>query len=121
MSYRLLADAVLGLHLLYILFVVLGGLFVLRWAWVALLHLPAALWGALVELFGFWCPLTPLENHFRRRAGEGGYQGGFIERYLVPLIYPGELTRGMQIGLGVFVVLLNLAVYLWAWRRRGGA
>ena len=118
MTDRLLADAVLGFHLLYILFVVLGGLLVLRWGWVVWLHLPAALWGVLVELFGFWCPLTPLENHFRRRAGEGGYPGGFIERYLVPLVYPGELTRTMQVGLGVFVVLLNVAVYLWVRSRR---
>ena len=121
MSYRFLADAVLAFHLLYILFVVLGGLLVLRWGWVVWLHLPAAAWGAAVEFFAFWCPLTPLENHFRERAGAGGYQGGFIERYLLPLIYPGELTRGMQLSLGTFVVLLNLGVYLWVWRRRRSA
>lgn len=122
MHYRILADAVLGVHLLYIVFVVLGGLLVVRWGWVAWLHLPAAAWGAAVELFGFWCPLTPLENHFRARAGLGGYEEGFIERYLLSLIYPGRLTRGMQIALGAGVVLLNLGVYGWIlWRRRRGA
>ena len=118
MLYRVLADAVLGVHLLYIVFVVVGGLLVARWAWVAALHLPAAAWGAAVELCGLWCPLTPLENAFRARAGEGGYEGGFIERYLLPLIYPGALTREMQLAMGAGVVLLNLGLYFWIWRRR---
>jgi hypothetical protein len=115
---RVLADAALGIHLLYIVFVVLGGLLAARWPWVAWIHVPAAAWGALVELYGFWCPLTPLENYFRERAGLGGYQGGFIEEYLLPLIYPGRLTRAMQLGLGAGVVLLNLAIYAWIWRHR---
>ena len=118
MSYRILANAVVGVHLLYIVFVVLGGLLVARWRWVAWLHLPAAAWGAAVELFGSWCPLTPLENHFRENAGLRGYEGGFIETYLLPLIYPGQLTRGMQLALGTGVVLLNLVIYGWAWRHR---
>ena len=118
MIYRILADATLGVHMLYIVFVVLGGLFVVRWGWVAWLHVPAALWGAMVELFGFWCPLTPLENYFRDKAGIGAYERGFIERYLLPLIYPGELTRAMQLVLGVGVVVLNVSVYAWIWRRR---
>ena len=115
---RVLADAVLGVHMLYIVFVVLGGLLVARWPWVAWLHLPAAAWGAMVELFGWWCPLTPLENYFREQSGAGGYGGGFIETYLLPLIYPGELTRAMQIGLGTGVVLLNVAIYAWILKRR---
>lgn len=120
MSYRTLADAVLVVHLFYIAFVALGGLLVARWGWVAWLHLPAVAWGAAVELFGLWCPLTPLENHFRERAGLGGYEGGFIERYLLPLIYPGQLTRGIQIALGVGVLALNLAIYARVWRQRRG-
>jgi hypothetical protein len=120
MIYRILADAVLAVHLLYVVFVVTGGLLAARLAWVAWLHLPAAAWGAAVELFGFWCPLTPLENAFRTRAGIGGYEEGFIEHYLLPLLYPGALTREIQIGLGAGVVVLNGLVYAWIWRRRRG-
>jgi hypothetical protein len=121
MPYRLLADAVLILHLAFILFVIAGGLLVLRWRWAAVVHLPVALYGALIELVGWICPLTPLENHLRRRGGEEGYTGGFIEHYLVPLIYPGELTWGLQLTLGLAVVAINVAIYGWAiarWRRR---
>lgn len=115
---RLLADAVLGIHMLYIVFVAVGGLLAVRWPSVAWAHIPAVVWGALVELLGLWCPLTPLENYYRERAGLGGYQGGFIEEYLLPVIYPGQLTRAIQIGLGTFVVLLNLAIYAWIWRQK---
>jgi len=114
---RWLADAVLLLHLAFILFVVLGGLLVLRRPKLAWLHLPAALWGALIEFTGGICPLTPLENALRRQGGEAGYQGGFIEHYIVPLIYPGSLTRPVQVALGAVVVLINLAVY-WRVARR---
>lgn len=118
MLYRLLADLVVVVHLAFVAFVVLGGLLVLRRGWVAWLHLPAALWGALIELFGWVCPLTPLEQWLRRRAGEAGYQGGFVEHYLLPILYPGELTREIQVMLGVAVLVLNLAVYGWVLRRR---
>ena len=117
---RWLADAVLLLHLAFILFVVLGGLLVLRRPKLAWLHLPAALWGALIEFTGGICPLTPLENALRRQGGEAGYQGGFIEHYIVPLIYPGSLTRPVQVALGAVVVLINLAVY-WRVARRAGS
>jgi hypothetical protein len=120
MPYGALADAVLILHLCFILFVVLGGLLALRWPWVAWLHLPAAVWGALVEVAGWICPLTPLEVAFRRAAGEAAYETTFVERYLVPLVYPSALTREMQIALGVFVVAVNVAVYGAVWRRRAG-
>lgn len=120
MSYRLLADLVVVVHLAFVVFVVLGGLLVLRRGWVAWLHLPAALWGALIELFGWVCPLTPLEQWLRRRAGEAGYPGGFVEHYLLPILYPGELTREIQVMLGVAVLVLNLAVYGWVLRRRRG-
>ncbi|THF60285.1 DUF2784 domain-containing protein [Pseudothauera rhizosphaerae] len=117
MDARLAADLLLALHLAYIVFVVAGGLLALRWPRAAWLHLPAAAWGAAVELGGFVCPLTPFEDHYRRLAGQAGIDGGFIEHYLLPLIYPAGLTREIQIGLGLFVVALNLAIYLWARRR----
>lgn len=117
MIYGLLADAVLVLHLAFILFVVLGGLLALRWRRVALLHVPCAVWGLLIELYGWICPLTPLENSLRARAGEAGYRGGFIEHYLLPVIYPGGLTREVQLVLAVVVVAVNAGIYLLVWRK----
>jgi hypothetical protein len=114
---RWLADAVLVLHLAFIVFVVLGGLLVLRWPKLAWVHVPVALWGALIEFTGGICPLTPLENSLRRRGGEAGYQGGFIEHYITPIIYPGELTRPIQLALGAFVVLINVVLYWLVVRR----
>jgi len=109
--YRALADLVLVVHLTFVLFVVLGGLLVLRWPRAAWLHIPAAIWGVMIEYTGWICPLTPLENSFRARGGEMGYSGGFIEHYIQPLLYPAGLTRGTQIVLGSFVLLLNLGAY----------
>jgi Protein of Unknown function (DUF2784) len=114
--YRILADLVVGLHLLFVVFVVAGGLLVLRWCRLAWVHLPAAVWGALIEFAGWVCPLTPLEQDLRAAAGEVGYRGGFIEHYLLPLLYPSGLTRGIQIGLGIAVVLLNLMIYGYVFR-----
>jgi len=111
MAYSLLADLVLAVHLGFVVFVVLGGLLTLRWPRAAWVHVPAALWGAWIELAGGICPLTPLENELRRRAGEGGYTGGFVEHYLVPIVYPAGLTRTPQLLLGVLVILVNAAVY----------
>lgn len=122
MIYLVLADLVLILHFLFILFVMLGAVLVFRWKRVAWIHVPCALWGAWIEFQGWICPLTPVENHFRRLGGEAGYSGGFIEQYLVPLIYPSGLTRRTQIQVGVVVVALNVAVYgLIIWRRRRAA
>ena len=122
MIYLVLADLVLILHFLFILFVVLGAVLVLRWKRVAWIHVPCALWGAWIEFQGWICPLTPVENRFRGLGGEAGYSSGFIEHYLVPLIYPSGLTRGTQIQLGVVVVAINVAVYgLIVWRRRRAA
>ena len=119
MEYRLLADAVLILHLGFIAFVVLGGLIVLRWPRVAWLHLPAVAWGAWIEFSGRICPLTPLEIGLRARSGQATYSGGFIERYITALIYPDGLDRSQQVALGAFVLVLNAAVYGWLlWRRR---
>jgi len=120
MLHALLADLILLLHLAFILFVVLGGLLVYRHAWVAWLHVPAVVWGVVVELMSWICPLTPLENRLRALAGQGGYDGDFIGAYLLAVIYPDGLTREIQIGLGLGALLLNLLVYgrLLARRRR---
>jgi len=122
MIYGLLADLVLALHALFVVFVVLGGLLALRWRRAVFVHAPCALWGAWVTMAGWICPLTPLEVTLRQHAGEVGYAGGFLERYLVPILYPGDLTRGIQIGLGVVVLVLNIAIYAamtrWWWRSR---
>ncbi|MEQ9400421.1 MAG: DUF2784 domain-containing protein [Longimicrobiales bacterium] len=121
MLYRFLADVTVVVHGLFIVFVVFGGLAVARWPRVAWGHVPCAVWGALIEFAGWICPLTPLENHFRRLAGQEGYPGGFIETYLIPLIYPGALTREIQIALGVGVIVVNVAAYGWALRARRAA
>ncbi|MFV3304178.1 DUF2784 domain-containing protein [Pseudomonas sp. NY15181] len=117
MLYRLAADAVVLLHLGFILFVLLGGLLVLRWPRLAWLHLPAAAWGMAVEFLHLYCPLTPLENHFRALAGDNDYDGGFIEHYLIPLIYPAGLTEATQVILGLAVLAINLPPYLLLARR----
>lgn len=117
MIYRALADLVVVLHLSFILFVVLGGLLVLRWPRAKWVHLPAAAWGVFIAATGGVCPLTPLENALRRAAGETGYTGGFVERYLLPVIYPPGLTPGVQGILAAIVVVANVAVYTLAFRR----
>lgn len=111
MAYRLAADAVLLAHAAFVVFVVLGGLLAWRWRRAAVLHLPAAAWGAWIEFSGGICPLTPLENRLRHAAGQAGYEGGFVEHYLLALIYPEGLTREVQIALGVAVIVINAAVY----------
>jgi len=117
MLYRILADLVVLLHLGFILFAVLGGLLVLRRRRLAWLHLPAVVWAALIEFNGWICPLTPLENRLRRAGGAAGYEGGFVEHYIVPLIYPSRLTPGLQLSLGIAVVAINLSIYAWIWHR----
>lgn len=117
MGYRILADLTLILHAAFILFVLFGGLLCLhhkRWAW---LHLPAACWGIWVEWAGWICPLTPLENHFRKLAFDQAYSGGFIEHHLTKLIYPQNLTVALQVLLGTVVILINVAVYVFIWHR----
>ena len=112
-----LADAVILVHLAFVLFVVFGGLLLPKWPRVAWLHLPSALWGAAIELSGGVCPLTPLENWLRARAGATPYAGGFVERYVIPTLYPSTLTRPAQVALGAFVIVLNGLVY-WRLIRR---
>ena len=117
MAYRLLADLVVILHGGFVLFAVLGGFLVLRrrrWAW---LHLPAFLWAGFIELTGGICPLTPLENRLRALGGEEVYRGEFVDRYVIPLLYPDELTQGHQILLGCVVLVLNAAIYAAVWHR----
>jgi len=110
----LLADAVVLLHLAFIAFVVAGAVLLFRWPRLALLHVPALLWGAYAEFSGALCPLTPLENRLRAVAGASGYHGGFVEHYLIPLIYPETLTREWQTLLGIIVVVVNASLYA-AW------
>ena len=115
MLYPLLADLVLIAHLAFVIFVLCGGLLVWKWRWIVWLHLPAAAWGAVVEYTGWICPLTPLENWLREQGGGISDVHDFIARYLLPILYPGELTRDIQLLLGTVVIVLNAAVYGWLW------
>jgi len=115
-----LADGVLALHFGFIIFALFGGLAVLRWRWLMWLHLPALLWAAAVELNGWICPLTPLENHLLAEAGRAGYTGGFIEHYLAAVIYPNSLTREMELLMGIALLLWSGTIYtivMLRWRR----
>lgn len=120
--YQLLADTVLVVHFLFIVFVLTGGLLAFRWPRIAWLHIPATAWGALIEFMGWICPLTPLENHFLRLGNETTYQGDFISRYILPIIYPAGLTPAIQVMLGSIVIFLNGIIYtlvILRIRRRG--
>ncbi len=110
---RLAADFIVVFHLAFIAFAIGGGLAVLRWRRAMWAHLPCVTWAVLVELMHWRCPLTRWENHFRDRAGTGGYPGGFVEHYLIPIIYPDGLTPQIQIAIGLFVLAVNLTVYGW--------
>jgi hypothetical protein len=116
--HAVLADIVLVAHFAFVLFVALGGLLVLRWPRAAWVHVPAALWGVAIEFAGWACPLTPLENRLRELAGQSTYEGDFIARYLMPLIYPEGLNREAQIALGLTALVFNAAIYVIVWRRR---
>jgi hypothetical protein len=112
------ADLIVLLHFVFILFVSAGGLLALRWPRLAWLHLPCVAWGVLIEITGGICPLTPLEIRFRLAGGDPGYRGDFIDRYLLPVIYPSGLSRGLQISLGIALLLFNFTIYLYAWYRQ---
>jgi len=121
MLHRLLADGVVVVHLGFVVFVVCGGLLVLWRPWAALVHLPAAAWGVYIELTGGICPLTPLENRLRALGGETAYAGDFVDRYLIPVLYPANLQRDVQVALGLFALGINVGIYIYAWsqtRRR---
>ena len=111
MLLRIAADLIVLVHFAFVIFVVAGGLLALKWPKMAYLHIPAAVWGAWIGFANWICPLTPLENHLRRLAGEAGYAGGFIEHYITRILYPAGLTAGMRVILGVAVVAANLLVY----------
>ena len=118
----LLADLVVLVHAAFVVFVVAGGLLVVRWPRLAWAHVPAAAWGALIEFAGWVCPLTPLELFLRTRAGEQGYRGDFVEHYVLPILYPDWLTRPTQFALGAAVLIVNLVVYaivVWRATHRG--
>jgi hypothetical protein len=121
MFYKLAADAVVFIHLGFVLFVVAGALLVFRWRWLALLHVPAVVWGVLLEFRGWLCPLTPLEQRLRVAGGEAGYSGGFVEQYVLPVLYPAGLDSSQQIAMGTFVIVVNILLYgwlLWRWRSK---
>jgi hypothetical protein len=121
MVYLVAADFVLVVHLLFIGFVVFGSFLAWRWPRLIWVQLPAMIYGALVELVGFACPLTGLQNYLLRRGGQAGYRGGFISHYLIQIIYPPGLTRSIQIGLGLFVVAVAVIGYGGYLRRHGPA
>lgn len=114
----LLADAVLLLHLAFVLFVLFGGLLAFRWRTILRVHLPAVVWGAFVEFSGWICPLTPLENWLRAQGGEDGYQSDFVAHYVLPLLYPAGLTQEIQLILGAVVLIVNVSIYGWLWRSK---
>ena len=123
MLYRLLADLVVVAHLVFIVYALFGGLFGLWKKWSLFVHLPTAAWIAVVEFQGWICPLTPLENKLRSAGGAAAYATGFVERYLIPVIYPPGLTRTVQFMLGGVAIAVNVAVYIFVlhrWRRRRG-
>ena len=121
MLHAAVANLLMIVHFGFVLFVILGGLLVFRWPRIAFVHLPAAAWGALIELNHWICPLTPVEQSMRRAAGEEGYTGGFIDHYIIPLIYPEGLTPEIQWVLGAIVLLVNAAIYgSWLLKRMSG-
>lgn len=119
MIYGYLADFVVVLHAGFVLFVLLGGILVLWKSFMSWYHVPAVLWAACIEFFGWICPLTPLENILRARSGGTGYATGFVEHHIIPLLYPEALNRMMQISLGILVLGVNIMVYLLVWRKKG--
>ena len=120
MGWRVAADVVLVVHLGFVAFVVFGGFLTWRWPRVAWVQLPVALYGVIIEIVGFRCPLTPLEKWLRRRAGSAGYDGGFVEHYIVPVLYPGEFTQGVKTLLAGVVLAANAVAYGVLWHRHHG-
>ena len=116
-NYGRLAELVVVLHFCFVLFVLFGGVLALRWPKMVWIHLPAAAWGALISFAGWVCPLTPLEKWLRRQGGAAGYEGGFVEHYILPVLYPRGLTHEVQIALGLIVIVLNVLVYRHVYRQ----
>jgi Protein of Unknown function (DUF2784) len=111
MTFRTAADLVVGVHAAFVIFVVLGGLLVVRWPRLVWVHVPAAVWGVFIEFAGWTCPLTPLENYLRERSRLATYQGDFVEHYVLPLLYPEHLTRALQVWLGTAALIINILLY----------
>jgi hypothetical protein len=118
MIYRLLADFVVIIHVGFVLFVVLGGFLLRRWPKLVYAHVPAAVWGVLIEIAGWVCPLTPLENSLRARGGQARYEGDFIEHYILPVLYPHGIHRITQLLLGVIALAINAVAYALYVRER---
>ena len=114
---RVLADGLVLIHLAFVTFVVLGGLLAFRWRWIPWVQVPCAAWGFLIEIYGWVCPLTPLENRLRQQSGTGGYEGGFVDHYLLPVLYPDWLHLPVQVVLASLVVVANALIYFLLWRR----
>ena len=119
--YPMLADLVVFIHLTFVAFVVLGGLLMMKWPGLIWIHLPAVFWGVAIELSGWICPLTPLENWLRHKGGEENYQFDFVARYLLPMLYPQGLTRSAQVVLGALVLVMNVAIYGWVLKKKEGS
>jgi hypothetical protein len=117
LSKLLLADLVVLIHLAFVIFAVLGALLIFKWRWIILLHLPAAFWAIYIEISGGICPLTPLENSLRSNSGESAYSGGFIEYYVLPVLYPSGLTKDVQLLLGITLLMINMIIY-WLFFRQ---
>jgi hypothetical protein len=117
-GFRIAADTIVVLHVAFVIFVVAGGLLTLRWRWLAWVHVPAAIWGTVVEFAGWVCPLTPVENALRAYSGTEVYRGDFIEHYILPLLYPAQLTRSLQFLIGSFALALNVVVYWYVLTHR---
>lgn len=117
MFQRFLADAVVLIHILFVVYAIAGGLLVLKWKFTIFLHIPVLLWGTMVEAAGWICPLTPLENRLRIEAGQAGYSGGFVENYLLPVLYPDGLTRSDQVVLALSLVTVNVVIYTLVTRK----
>ena len=111
MNKLLLADLGVLIHLAFVIFVVFGALLIIKWRWIISLHLPALFWAFYIEITGGICPLTPLENSLRSSSGESGYSGGFVEYYLIPVLYPAGLTKDVQLLLGIFLLGINILIY----------
>lgn len=111
--YKFLADALVVFHMGFVTFVLVGGAVVLYWRRAMFLHLPAVAWGIYIEISHNICPLTPLENHLRRLGNAATYRGGFVDHYIMPVLYPNGLTHGMQVAIAVIIVVLNAAIYGW--------
>jgi hypothetical protein len=121
MTYRFLADLVVVIHLGFIFFAIVGGLFAFRWKAAIWFHAPAVVWSTLILVFGWACPLTPLENWLRQKGGEGGYETSFIDQYIIPLIYPGVLSSKTAIALATALLVVNLLIYGWIYRQGGNS